>query len=267
MKLLLVFLLSFPAFAAPVDEAGYNSLIDRAQALFAPYLQLLGHGFVMHKAWGSEETACYTSYERPPLFQTTLNGGAFRNDVMNQDSLAFTACHEISHVIGGNPHYMNDEFWGSAEGQADYAAANLCLKRLWEDDDNLSAIQGLAIPAAIAQRCATAFPDPQEAALCQRTVMAGAAFAENYRRYKIRTFTGARSGARWSAVAAPLSLLKPSSEVARKLNRSYPTPQCRLDTVIAGALCTKGQAFRLDSLNEPDRLNCVRPRCWFKRWR
>lgn len=255
-----------------VTEESYEGWIDRAQEMFAPYVQKLGYRLDIQKHWSSTETGCYTSFERPPVFKIVLNGAAFRNKETTNDGVAYTLCHELSHIIGGRPKYVNDEFWGSAEGQADYMATNICLKNLFSPDDNLALLDGLNVPASVRSSCDTAYPSSSDSALCQRSILAGLSFAQNNRRYKIESYTRPRNTPAFRTIAAPLSLTRRDPTVVKELNRSYSIPQCRLDSAIAGALCHRGVSFHLDRVNDPNTFNCQgadpadthRPKCWFK---
>lgn len=279
MKLLfIIFLVSTQLWAqvpdpvAAVTKESYEAIIDKAQLMFAPYVELLGKKLIIEKNWESTELSSYTSYERPPLFKIVLNGAAYRNEATTNDGFTYTLCHEISHIIGGRPNYVNDDFWGSAEGQADYMATNICLKNLFKDDSNVALLPGLNVPLAVTQLCNKAYSSKEDSALCQRSILAGRSFAENYRLYKISSFTGSRNTARFRSISAPLSFTKRDSTVVRELNRSYSIPQCRLDSAVSGALCTRGMDFHLNTVNDPNLFNCEgndvlnshRPKCWYK---
>lgn len=256
----------------PVSKASYELIIDNAQKMFGPYLELLGHQFQIDKNWESTEIMSYTTYDQYPLrFRIVLSGGAYRNKETTNDGFAYTVCHEIAHIIGGSPKYVNEDFWGSAEGQADYMATNICLKNLFKNDSNIELVKTMAIPPTVTEQCGKTFRSEEDSALCQRSIMAGLSFAQNYRQYKMSSYTRNRNTTVYRQIAAPLSFVKRDSTIVRTLNRSYSTPQCRLDSAVAGALCVRGSDFHLNALNDPNLFNCEgnddskshRPKCWF----
>lgn len=55
-------------------------------------------------------------------------GGTTRVEGMTKDAYAAVVCHELGHVLGGAPYQtINGVEWASAEGQADFFAASVCL--------------------------------------------------------------------------------------------------------------------------------------------
>lgn len=60
-------------------------------------------------------------------------GGTTRVAGMTKDAYAAAVCHEIGHVIGGAPYQtISGSQWSSAEGQADFFAASICLPRYFK---------------------------------------------------------------------------------------------------------------------------------------
>lgn len=257
---------------AAVTRESYEARIDQAQILFGPYVEKLGYTLKIFKNWESPLMSCYTTAERLPEFRIVLNGEAFRNAETTNDGMAYTVCHEIAHIIGGPPKYTNDDFWGSAEGQADYVASNLCLKVLFQQDDNIALLDLINPPEIVRTKCDAAFSNPNDSALCQRSIMAGHSFASNNRRNRLAWFTGSHQSPAYRSLATPLSLTRRDPQQVAALNRSYAVPQCRLDTAMAGALCERGGNFDPAQAQDPQLFNCGlqdsletrRPRCWFK---
>jgi len=83
----------------------------------------------------SNEIALDAQWESPYLGMGMNNsrsmlilGGTTRVKGMTKDAFAAAVCHEIGHVLGGAPYQtINGSEWASAEGQADFFAANVCL--------------------------------------------------------------------------------------------------------------------------------------------
>ena len=60
-------------------------------------------------------------------------GGTTRVQGMTKDAYAAAVCHELGHVLGGAPYQtINGAQWSSAEGQADFFAASVCLPRYFK---------------------------------------------------------------------------------------------------------------------------------------
>lgn len=83
----------------------------------------------------SNDIALDAQWESPYLGMGMKNsrsmlilGGTTRVKGMTKDAFAAAVCHEIGHVLGGSPYQtINGSEWASAEGQADFFAANICL--------------------------------------------------------------------------------------------------------------------------------------------
>jgi hypothetical protein len=248
--LLLIFQFQW-AIAAGVTEKSYNAHINKALLLFGPYVAFTGNILSIEKRWQSELPGSSVNYAHPPIFEVVLNGAAFRTPTMTDDGMAFMICHEIGHIIGGDPKY-SPGYWPSVEGQASYAASNLCLREFFKDEDNSET----KAPLVVTQECSKTYSDREEASLCIRTVMAGYIFAENYRQFKLLP-------GEFHKEFPPISFEKKDPSEVRETNRSYPSPQCQFDTAFAAALCEKGKNFTVDVFRDPDQFTCTRPRCWY----
>lgn len=125
---------------------------------------------------------------------------------LTEKAIAFALCHEVGHLVGGAPHKLvNDEkvsdhiSWASAEGQSDYYAAKTCLPKLFAT----STLFASNIKAAV--------------------VEAGSDFILSI--YELIRFSG---------IPMP-SVKTPDESKVSPTVLSYPSLQCRLDTVVAGA--------------------------------
>lgn len=190
-----------------------------------------------------------------------LDGGLIRSPRLDADVLRFVICHELGHLYGGAPRRALPPEWTgdqapdgrsllSAEGQSDYYAAAACFHRLADRaraDGTPESRDGLAPDeeAAVERGCAGLADE----SLCRRTLRAGRGML-----VLVRDF--------------PISFLTPSTErVARTNADSYPSRQCRLDTIRAGALC-RGRVLDPGDLYNPRPGLCdnpagERPPCWF----
>lgn len=71
-----------------------------------------------------------------------VHGGLARHAALSECGLALAIAHEVGHHLGGQP-FDRDFPWLSAEGQADYWATRVGMKRAFDKDDALSrSLQG-----------------------------------------------------------------------------------------------------------------------------
>lgn len=159
---------------------------------------------------------------------TIIFSGAFvRLPLMNRLGVAFILCHELAHLKGGEPRIKADplSLWASSEGQSDYWAASVCLPEFIQKSaslftNNFPSVQALKL-------C----EDHNSPLICAQTITAGETFL--------------KATAPW-VKSEEISFDNWDTQVVRETNLSYPSPQCRLQTIIAGTF--KQQ----------------RPHCWFK---
>ena len=156
-----------------------------------------------------------------PTFRILLWGGFVRAEKMTRPVLEFTLCHELGHFLGGSPRQVFSESWSSAEGQADWWAASVCLPRVYR---------------------ARGFNSADQRERIRQAGIDFARFVEFY--YETNNGTDPREEA--SALERTALEQPPAT-----LTLSYPTTQCRLDTIRLGADCASGDG------------SCHRPRCWF----
>ncbi len=148
--------------------------------------------------------------------QVIVYGGAAAVTNGSEDTFALILCHETGHLFGGRP-------WGedfnklSVEGQADYWAASECFRKI---------LPGLSVRQASASSMTLC----KSESMCARSVDAflalTAQFADN------------------RSLPHP-KLETPDETVVSTLQFTHPSPQCRLDTMMAGLR------------------NLPRPLCWF----
>jgi hypothetical protein len=179
-------------------------------------------------------------------FSINFWGGLARIPGMNDEAFAITACHELGHVIGGDPKIKIKFFlWASSEGQSDYFATGVCMKNYLAFRHQ---IKPLTIPSDISETsftlCRTTYSDEKDFLICLNTHKGIGGFrkmAEHLRWYE-----------------DSYSLDTPSNEiVSETLFDAYPENQCRLDTLVQGSLCS------LKDFPCTGKKLGARPSCWF----
>ncbi len=162
-----------------------------------------------------------------------LFGGYARLEGMTIEGVANTLCHELGHGIGGAPYKDKVEsYLVSTEGQADYYATKVCIKRILKyisPKKPISALDGF-----VDLKCRKYSKTTAELQMCYR----GFETLENERLFFRIEEDGKET-----------FYDRPDLSVTLKINTApdfYPDSQCRLDTMVNGIL------------------GLERPLCWFK---
>lgn len=162
----------------------------------------------------------------------TAWGGYIRVPEMTDLALAATFCHELGHHFGGAPMQQDPlPAWSSAEGQADFYAATVCLPR-WlrvATEDQKPKV----FHPNIIQKCKSSQP-------CLMVAQAGFEFVRVIHTYSYQN------------LPALSILVSDPAKVPATLKNVYPSYQCRLDTFLRVA-----ESILVNK-------SATRPACWFK---
>jgi hypothetical protein len=193
----------------------FERVINLFETKFSPLARASGRELVFMTDY--EEDWAQAFARRWETDQVIVYGGIAALNNGSEDTFALILCHETGHLYGGRP--FSDEFNKlSLEGQADYWGAGECLPQILPSLSVRTPSQG-----------SMKFCEGQ--ITCARAVDAFLAvtahFADN------RSLPHPRPST-------------PDTQVVESNLRTHSTPQCRLDTMIAG--------FK----KKP------RPSCWFK---
>ncbi|OMH39020.1 hypothetical protein [Motiliproteus sp. MSK22-1] len=177
-----------------------------------------------------------------------ISGGFARHPYITADAFALILCHEVGHHIAGPP-----KIWKfSAEGQADYFAASDCLRKLFRQPE--FPWKPKYVPRVVRLACIDAFEKKAEQLICARIALAGASLAGYF--------------AQKRDLLMPL-LARQDNTIVEQTTLIPASPQCRLDTYFAAALCNSNTD--LNSVDRPwlchsikNRSKSNRPPCWFK---
>lgn len=159
-------------------------------------------------------------------------GSEFDREIgVTPDFYVFILCHEVGHLLGGLPKKITRgkgaQF--SSEGQSDYYAASVCMKKIFQE--NIPIYTPQIVTKKVEELCR----ETDDFAICIRIANAGREFFEYlkvmYSEYGSVFITPDMD----TPEAAGLSA-----------TYEYPSFQCRLDTLIAGAT------------------NQARPSCWYR---
>jgi len=241
----------------------FGELMSRALELYQPVAHASGQTFEIRITEASHDSASAGFEGR--LAYVEVPRRVLENPRLNADTFAIILCHEIGHLYGGSPRksqsfegtqpVAEDGFtFSTSEGQSDYFATAVCFRRLAHESAPLVEIgKSQAVPALVQAQCQTSWPTSIESRqLCERAAVASFQFLR-------------------LSFAFPISFETPDSSTAPHLIRdSYPSRQCRLDTLFRGALCPDEMPLKLDfwnsNLNDcKTHVNAQRPACWYPR--
>ena len=175
-----------------------------------------------------------------------IAGGARKNLFFTEETFLALVCHEIGHLLGGWP---NGTFLLSYEGQADYYAANICMKKYY-----LKHLTSLKEKTYIHQYyfdlCNNKYPSKIEARICAKTMQGGLNLA-------------IASALSIEEILLPGPAVQEHYETPETLE-GRDSPQCISDTFEAGALCDLDPSRNIEIDSKRDQFCSNRPKCWFK---
>jgi hypothetical protein len=192
-----------------------------------------------------------------------VHGGLLRSKRLTPDALRSVLCHELGHIYGGTPKRRAPIDWDgpmtedglsyvSSEGQADYYSTLVCFRRLVRGQDHANRIELAKLTPRVTRLCDYAWgKDTEDSWICRRAALGGESLL-----LLVADF--------------PISFESPDFSITEETLRDiYPNRQCRLDTVLAGALCQRQLPLDLalvpmheSECHEPE---SQRPNCWFSR--
>jgi len=241
-----------------MDEATFNAVIDKVEAIYAPVITSLGATLSIARNWTDGTVNAYAS-RSGDTWNVAMFGGLARHAEITEDGFALVVCHEVGHHIGGAPKKSswNGTRWATNEGQADYFATLKCLRKSFRSENNVAKMAKVNVPAEVVKVCGNQFTNAEEQAICQRGAMAGMSTAKLFQDLRGQT-------------AAP-EFTTPDAGTVSRTNHNHPATQCRLDTYYSGAICNIDDTQDVDQTDEAVAVcyrdagdtTGVRPLCWF----
>jgi hypothetical protein len=158
-----------------------------------------------------------------------VHGGLAKTQFMTVIGMTQVVCHEMGHGFGGAPYKNNGS---TSEGQSDYYSTFDCMRKVLPI---LLPSSSMPLALSLETQCRNTFSnEPSELDYCllamESVMVEQQFFIEN-------EYIGVTTG-----------FQTPDNYVETKINTGdtyYPSPQCRIDTLISGIL------------KQP------RPRCWY----
>lgn len=249
-----------------INQSQFNQVIDEAEAFYRPLIARLGGRLTINRLWPDSNVNA-SAVQSGADWIVNMYGGMARRPEITKDGFALVLCHELGHHLGGYPFVAG---WAANEGQSDYFATLSCAREIWRDDINTNASFRKTIGAIPRAACDKAWSDTQNQNLCYRIAEGGNALAN-----LLAALGGTRA-----------SFNTPDRSVVPATYNNHPAGQCRLDTYLAGAVCSKNwdvniipardlgsRKNSMDAERDSVRQTCnmvegfsigFRPLCWFR---
>ncbi len=192
-------------------EQKYHIILDRFEAYYGQVISDLGGTFVIWRDW-SDGAVNMWAERWGDQYILEVPGGMARYSLIVEDAFILSICHELGHLLGGEPAQGDI----SVEGQSDYFATNECLPKM------LKRIEPLL----------GGNKDPDVESFCEKPQVHGKVLC-------LRSMQGAKSLTAYYAELANQKapqIDESSSTVVLETLQTHPEPQCRLDTFKAGWL-------------------------------
>jgi hypothetical protein len=246
--------------ANTMTKEKFNLIIDQLENIYRPLIKTKGKILDIRRVWENGTVNAYI-HQIDKTWQISIFGGLARHPEITPDALVLVLCHELGHPLGGAPKWNKWlGSWSSTEGQADYFATLKCLRKYFEEDDNINIIEKMNIDPLVTEKCTLSYSHPGEQAICQRSSMAGFNLGQFFSALKNEDDL--------------ISFTTPDSSVVKKTMDFHSRPQCRLDTFFAGSLCPIDPSLELDN-TDPTVNVCIRkgdnfhrsmarPLCWYR---
>ena len=239
-----------------ISREQFESVINKVENIYSSIVASKNGRLVIQRNW-TDGTVNAVATQDGPIWEVQMFGGLARHEAITVDGMALVVCHEIGHHLGGAPRKRGSK-WASNEGQSDYFSTAKCLRKVFIADNNKQIVAALVPPTSLIGTCKTSKSSEEDQLICIRSGMAGMSVAKLFQSLG-NEFT-------------PPSFDKvDSSEVLETVDR-HPKTQCRLDTYMAGALCSADARIDLDTIDESIGAchafngdeSGLRPSCWFK---
>ena len=201
-----------------ITQDQFNAVIDKEEAIFKPLAQAFGGSYHVNRKW-DDSTVNADSEREGDSWIVNMYGGLARRPTMTVDGFALVLCHETGHQFGGFP-FAND--WAADEGQADYFATTHCARMVFGADAETNATFVDKVDPTAKKKCDAMTTKSTERNLCYRTMVASKALGDT-----LASLSG-----------DSVSFDTHDDSEVDSTDDDHPGSQCRLDTYVAGALCT-----------------------------
>lgn len=219
-----------------ITETQFNDAIKEVGDVYGPIAKAMGFTLNIEGDWNDPTVNAYTQRNGNEWY-VAMFGGLARRAEVTKDGFKLVICHEIAHQMGGYP--MDD--WAAYEGQADYIATHVCGKKVFRQS---AMLDKLSVP-----RACLVWDKIEDQKICTKNLAAG---------QSLGNLLAALNGDPIPNYATP------DPSVVSSTQQAHPKAQCRLDSYLAGTVCTKTWNDKVIPENA-DAVCQNRPRCWFNK--
>jgi hypothetical protein len=250
-----------PIMQASMSKAEFDAVMDKALKVYGPIIKdNFGKKFNIEREWNNDTVNAY-AYQSGSNWNIHMYGGLARR--VTSDGFLGVICHELGHHLGGAPI----KSWATNEGGSDYFVSR-CMRNIVGHETETAAKAAALVNKTAKSKCDEVYSNEGDRNFCYRVMNGAKSLAD---------LLGGRSGA--------TSFETKDRNVVSVTYDMHPRAQCRLDTYVASALCSKmnetwddaeipgkGMSKRsgeMESSNytcntfQGDDAMTVRPRCWF----
>jgi hypothetical protein len=196
-----------------ISASEFQETIQQTLAFFSAAISHQGATFQIQADWNDPGLNAGTDRDGA-VWRFFFSGGLARLPGMTRDAFTIVTCHELGHELGGYPFAKND--YAAAGGQADYFAAHVCARLLWEPEGETNQTFRDRVPRFEKALCDETWSGIAQQELCYR-IMAATKVAAGGRR---RHFEGGRCAS--SSVGRDAGQHSRSIGVSRPSSRSVP---------------------------------------------
>lgn len=209
-KLFLIMLLTLYSLSSwsldTMDKVEFEKTIETIFKIYHSELSEKFDSISMNVNWDGKTPNASVSRKDGQL-RVYFDGEFVRKHQLNAPAFAITVCHEIGHVLGGEPRVYPSKKY-SSEAQSDYFAASECLPRYYKTLKNPT-FKKATLSQELASKCQSEYCQWAMSALERELVIYG----------------------------EEASLLKEDTKVVKYTNMNdYPSAQCRVDTIARAIL-------------------------------
>lgn len=240
--------------ARGMTETQFNGVLDSLEKIYRPIAAKVGKTLEIRRLWTDATVNASTSQMGNRII-LNMYGGLARHEQVTMDGFALVVCHEMGHNFGGAPK----SGWATIEGQADYYANLKCLRMVFADESAKGFTRTQETSDSTARKaCKAAFSKPEDRDVCVRNTMAGKSVS-----YLFKSLHNSNVLPGYDT---------PDPSVVTTMSTIHPATQCRMDTYLAGSVCTQPVSAEL-SYNDLTAGTCTRaggfktgfrPLCWYK---
>lgn len=207
-----------------VTEKQFNEIIDKAYTFYKSIVSRKHWGdLTIRRSWSSSLVSV-SAQRKGDDWIVNMYGGLARRPEITPDGFTLVLCHELGHHLAGFPFVSK---WESNEGQSDYFAAQVCVKKFWEKETEINSQffeRANELPSELVDNCRKSYKEENWRNICFRTAFAGMSLA------RLLTYID----------RSPLdpSFEFPDLSTVDRTYNGHPDAQCRLDTYVAAATCS-----------------------------